>query len=49
MSSSLSGIMADKGSGKSKAMVISDGQVIFLDIRGMTLLGGGWGSNLMLQ
>ena len=35
-----------KGSGKSKAMVISDGQVILLDIRGVTLWGeGGGGSN----
>ena len=40
MRSSLSGITADKGSGKSKAMVISDEQVILLDIRGVTLLGG---------
>ena len=29
-----------KGSGKSKATVISDGQVILLDIRGVTLWGG---------
>ena len=37
MSSSSSGITADtKGSGKSKATVISDGQV-----RGVMLLGGG--------
>ena len=41
MSSSLSGITADKGSGKSKATVISNGQVILLDIRGVTLWGGG--------
>ena len=32
-----------KGSGKSKATVISDGQVILLDIRGVTLWGGGGG------
>ena len=36
-----------KGSGKSKATVISKGQVILLDIRGVTLWGGG--SNLMSQ
>ena len=36
-----------KGSGKSKATVISDGQVILLDIRGVTLWGGrAGGSNL---
>ena len=32
-----------KGSGKSKATVISDGQVILLDIRGVTLRRGGGG------
>ena len=37
-----------KGSGKSKATVISDGQVIWLDIRGVTF-GGEGGSNLTSQ
>ena len=32
-----------KGSGKSKATMISDGQVILLDIRGVTLYSGGGG------
>ena len=32
-----------KGNGKSKATVISDGQVILLDIRGVTFMGGGGG------
>ena len=35
-----------KGSGKSKATMISNGQVILLDIRGVTLWGG---SNLTSQ
>ena len=40
-----------KESGKSKATVISDGQVILLDIRGGRYGGGGGGggSNLMSQ
>ena len=37
-----------KGSGKSKATVISDGQVILLDIGGVTLWGGRGGSNLTI-
>ena len=45
MSSSSSRITADKGSGKSKATVISDGQVILLDIRGVTFGGGGGGGS----
>ena len=40
-----------KGSGKSKATMISDGQVILLDIGGVTygVGGGGGGSNLTSQ
>ena len=37
--SSASGITGDKGSGKSKATVIYDGQVILLDIR-CDIMGG---------
>ena len=37
-----------KGSGRSKATVISDGQVILLDIRGVTLWGGGFQLNVTM-
>jgi len=37
-----------KGNGKSKATVISDGQVILLDIRGVTLWGGGFQLNVTM-
>ena len=48
MSSSSSGITADKGSGKSKATVISDGQVILLDIRCDVTGGGGFQLNFTM-
>ena len=38
-----------KGSGKSKATVISNGQVILLDIGGVTLWGGGFQLNVTMR
>ena len=37
-----------KGSGKSKATVISDGQIILLDIGGVTFGGGGFQLNVTM-